>query len=165
METIDPKKAARVWARVQGELPREQTDATIPPEAPPPEQNLAAISAMIAGELADAAAYLQLSRSFTGKDAAALRQLGEEERAHAACLKGICFLIAGASPNTPIPPVSPAPLEASLRRCYGREIKSLARYEARTADPTFGPVFSDLAAQERRHCRILLEIIGRWVKP
>ena len=150
METIDPQKAARVWQRVRGEQPQGQ--------------DIAALSAMIAGEWADAAVYLQLSRSFSGKDAAALRRLFEEEQAHTACLKGIFTLITGTRPTIPAQPPAPAPTEATLRRCYGREMRCLTQYEAKSGDPEYGPVFSRLADQEREHCRILLEIIGRMGK-
>lgn len=146
METYDPEKAARVWQRVRATAPAE-----------PDSGNLLAL---IAGEWADAATYLYLSRGRQGKEAAALRRLFEEEQAHAACLKGIYTLTTGQKPVIRTPPPVQEPIEVTLRRCYGREMRSLAEYEARSADPEYGPVFARLAAQEREHCRIVLELIG-----
>ena len=50
METIDPAKAARVWQRVQADIP--------------PENREQGLLEMIAQEWTDAAIYLQLSRRF-----------------------------------------------------------------------------------------------------
>ena len=148
METIDKQKAARVWERVQGRPVRDPGD----------------LPALIAGEWSDAAIYLQLSRRFQGKESAALRRLYEQEQSHAACLKGIYTLLTGTQPA--VPTVTPAleNTEAALRRCYGREMQSLAAYEARSADPEYGQVFARLAQQEREHCHTLLTIIGSHKK-
>ena len=54
--------------------------------------------------------------------------------------------------------------EALLRRCYGREMQCLAKYEARSSDPEFGVVFARLAEQERRHCHMVLELLGHLKK-
>lgn len=146
METYDPEKAARVWQRVHAK-----------PETRPEGEGLLAL---IAGEWADAAAYLALSRQCQGRRSAQLRRLFEEEQAHAACLKGIYTLVTGTRPivRTPLPP--PEPMDVALRKCYGREMRCLAEYESRTADPEYGPVFVRLAAQEREHCKLVLELIG-----
>ena len=53
-----------------------------------------------------------------------------------------------------------APVSTMLRRCYGREMRCLAQYEARANHPEYGPVFARLAEQEREHCRLILELIG-----
>lgn len=146
METYDPEKAARVWQRVHA-------SAAIAPDGD-------SLLALITGEWADAATYLYLSRSRQGREAAALRRLFEEEQSHAACLKGIYTLSTGKKPIIHTVPPAKEPLETALRRCYGREMRSLAEYEARSADPEYGPVFARLAAQEREHCRIVLELLG-----
>ena len=148
MNTIDPAKAARVWERVQA-------------TAQPKEQGLLA---MIAREWTDAATYLQLSRRFQGKDSAALRKMYEEEQAHTACLKGIYTLITGTRPVIKAAPPADQDPEVILRRCYGQEMQGLVEYEARSADKEYGPVFARLAAQERDHCRIILELIGNLKK-
>lgn len=149
METIDNQKVARVWERVQGRQGRD------PGELP----------GMIALEWSDAHSYLQLSRRFQGKESAALRRLYEQELSHAACLKGIYNLITGGHTTAPATQVTlQENTEAALRRCYAREMQSLAAYEARSADPEYGQVFARLAQQEREHCHILLTIIGNFKK-
>ena len=150
MEPFDQEKAARVWQRVR--------------QDPPPPSQEADLLALITEERTDAATYLQLSRRFQGKESAALRKMFEQEQAHAACLKGIYTLITGSRPPVRAAEPAPEPLLQRLRRCYGREMHSLARYEARSADPEYGQVFARLAGQERDHCHMLLEVIGKTQK-
>ena len=147
METIDPAKAARVWQRVTGDTP--------------PENREKGLLALIAQEWTDAATYLQLSRRISGRDSVLLRKMYEQEQAHTACLKGIYTLITGTHPTVRPIPAPHEPPEAALRRCYGREMQCLAQYEARSGDLEYGQVFSRLADQERAHCHLILEIIGR----
>ena len=145
MERIDPAKAARVWQRVQEK----------------PEENRAqGLQELVFEEWSDAATYLQLSRRLQGKKAATLRKLYQEEVAHAACLKGIYTLLTGSRPVVKSLPPQPGDTEQILRRCYGREMRCLARYESRSSDPEYGPVFARLAQQEREHCHLLLELLG-----
>lgn len=147
MENFDAAKATRVWQRVQS------------PQVPQPE--VEGLPALIAGELEDSATYAQLGRRIGGKDGQILRKLAEAEHSHAACLKGIYTLMT-AQPIAPkIPPLRQEPADRTLRRCYGREMRCLAQYEARSSDPEYGPVFARLAAQEREHCMAVLELIGR----
>ena len=145
METMDQAAAARVWQRVRGET----------------ESREKGLLALIAQEWTDAATYLQLSRRLSGKDSAILRKMYEQEQSHTACLKGIYTLITGEHPTVRAMPVEQGDTESVLRRCYGREMQCLAQYEARTGDPEYGQVFSRLADQERDHCRLLLELLGR----
>jgi rubrerythrin len=146
MDTIDPATAARVWQRVRAEEP----------EAPREEE----LKELIAREWEAAATYLQLSRHFQGRQNALLRKLFTQEQAHAACLKGLYSLLTGKRPAVAgVKPVEDDPMKA-LRRCYGRQMQCLARYEQRTNDPEYGHVFARLAQQEKEHCHILLEIIG-----
>ena len=146
MNGYDPKMAARVWQRVQ--------------KAPDPAPDAAQLLSLIAQEWTDAATYLSLSRRTQGKASNLLYQLYQEEQAHMACLKGIYMLVTGTHPNARSTPPEREPVDRMLRRCYGREMQSLAQYEARSADPEYGPIFARLAAQEREHCRMLLEILG-----
>lgn len=150
METYDPEKAARVWQRVRGE------------DTPAP--NHQGLLALIAEEWTDATTYLILSRRFQGKQSLLLRRMFEEEQAHAACLKGIYTLITGQRPITKSAPLPQEGTEAILRRCYGREMRCLAEYEARSADPEYGQVYARLATQERDHCRQILELLGSYKK-
>ena len=149
MEHIDPAKAARVWQRVQGGQGWD------------PEE----LATMAVSEQADAATYLHLSRRFHGKEAAVFRQLYEQELSHAACIKGMYQMLTGNRlPPQVIRPAAEEHIQATLRRCYGREMQSLAAYEARMNDPEYGQVFQHLAQQERSHCRILLTVIGNLKK-
>ena len=150
METIDPAKAARVWQRVHAGTVAEGR-----------EQGLLEL---IAQEGADGAAYLLLQRHFQGKDSAMLRQMFEQEQAHAACLKGIYTLLTGKRPAVHSLPHKAEDPEALLRLCYRREMQCLAQYEARSADPEYGQVFARLAEQEREHCRRVLELLGKLKK-
>ena len=150
MENFDAAKATRVWQRVQGNPTSPETTTGLP--------------ALIAEELQDAAVYLQLSRRMGSKEAQLLRRLYEEDLSHAACLKGIYNLITGEKSAVRTPPVCQESPELSLRRCYGREMRCLAQYETRSTDPEYGPVFSRMAAQEKEHCSMVLELLGRLQK-
>ncbi len=146
MDTIDPGKAARVWQRVRTDT------AEMPQEA--------GLGELIAREWETANTYLQLSRRLQGKANTLLRKLFQQEQAHVACLKGIYTLITGQRPNVAgVPPVPDEPRKV-LRRCYGQQMQSLARYEQRTNDPEYGHIFARLAQQEQEHCQILLELLG-----
>lgn len=146
MEKYDPEAAARVWQRVQGKMPQNE--------------DLMSLPALIAGEWWDAATYLRLSRKFTGKEAGILRKMFEEEQSHAACLKGIYTLLTGERLVSHTPSAEKESLSATLRRCYGREMQSLAQYEKWAEHREYGPVFMRMAQQERDHCAALLEILG-----
>ncbi len=147
MLSYDAEKASRVWERVHAGA-----------EVLPQGQNL---PALIAAEQTDAATYLRLSQHFRGKDAAALRRLSEEEKAHGACLRGIYTLLTGEKAAIIPPAAGQETVAATLRRCYQREIRALSAYEQRSNDPEYGPVFAKLAAQEKEHCRIVLELLGK----
>ena len=146
METYDKAKAARVWQRVQGETPTDPTQGLL---------------GLIAEEWADAILYLSLSRRVQGNAANILKRMGQEEQAHMACLKGIYTLQGAGRPDVPTPPPAErAPVITLLRRCYGREMRCLAKYEARAGHPEYGQIFARMAQQEREHCRLLLELLG-----
>ena len=146
MEGYDKEKAARVWQRVQGSVAEDPTRG---------------LTGMIAEEWADAAVYLSLSRRVQGNHSAILRKMGQEEQAHMACLKGIYTLQGTGRPEVPAPqPMEKAPVSTMLRRCYGREMRCLARYEARANDPEYGQIFARMSQQEKEHCRLILELLG-----
>ena len=151
MENYNAEKIARVWQRVRGEA--EQA-----PQIEAPRQQ--GLPMLIAEEQTDATTYLILSRRFQGKQALTLRRMFEEEQAHIACLKGIYTLTTGQRPATKALPLPQESTEAILRRCYGREMRCLAEYEARAKDPEYGRIFAGLAAQEREHCHRILELLG-----
>ena len=146
METYDKAKAARVWQRVQGEAAADPTQG---------------LQGLIAEEWADAALYLSLSRRTQGVQSAILRKMSQEEQSHMACLKGIYTLQGAGRPQIPAPPPpDKTSVSMLLRRCYGREMRCLAQYEARANHPEYGQIFARMAQQEREHCRQLLELLG-----
>lgn len=147
MENYDKAKAARVWQRVQGAATANPTQG---------------LPGMIAEEWGDASVYLALSRRVQGPAANILRKMSQDEQTHMACLKGMYTLQGQGRPDIPTPPpVDNAPIGLLLRRCYGREMRCLAQYEARSSDPEYGQVFARMASQEREHCRQILELLGR----
>ena len=148
METIDPEMARRVWQRVQG----TGDPSPVGPDLP----------TMIQQELADAAAYLHLSRLFSGHYGQLLRQMYHQEQAHAACLKGVCRVTTGKRCSPRLPKILREKPLLTLQRCYQRELQSAAQYEARAGDSRFGQTFARLAQQEQEHCRILLELLGTF---
>ena len=150
MKPYDPKTAISVWDRVKNTEPSAG-------DAP-------AILNLIEEELTDAATYLRLAKKLPPPQAAIARQLSQQEQSHAVCLKGIYSLITGRKALVPQPVISDDPPEIVLRRCYGREMRSLAQYESRQNDPQYGYVFRSLSRQEQEHCHKILEILGVLAK-
>lgn len=150
MKPYDPKTAISVWDRVKS--------------AEPSAGDAPAILNLIEEELADAATYLRLSKKLPPPQAAIARQLSQQEQSHAVCLKGIYSLITGRKALVPQPVIADDPPEIVLRRCYGREMRSLAHYESRQNDPQYGNVFRTLSRQEQEHCHRILELLGALAK-
>ena len=146
MERIDPAKAAAVWQRVHN--------------SPPPVQNEQNLIGLIQEELTDSMIYWHLAKQFSGSQHALLRQLHQQKQSHAACLKGIYALITGNRPVIRASQPTSEPAEITLRRCYGREMRRLAQYEARTTDGEYSKIFAKLAQQAQEHCRLILELFG-----
>ncbi len=149
MEQINQVQAQRVWQRVRGS------------EQPSTEVTLAAL---IAAEWEDAAIYLQLSRKFSGKESAILYKMYQQEQHHCSCLKGIYTIATGNKPALPKATPVHGPIEQVLRNCYGREMRALSAYDARSQDAEYGHVFAKLRDQEQEHCRLILELIGSLAK-
>ena len=148
MDRIDQQKAARVWQRVQESKPVQKNDRM---------ENL---QELIMNEWTAAATYRQLSRQMQPQDAAVLQRLSREEHSHGACLRGMYNLITGEKCEVHTPQLQKEPLERTLRRCYGLEMRSLKEYEAKCDDPEYGHVFARIAEQEREHCMALLGVLG-----
>lgn len=147
MEYIDPQMVQRVWKRVSGDGP--------PPVDSPD------LLALIEDELSDATAYLHLSRFFDNHHGRILRQIHHQEQSHAACLKGIYRMMTGKRPAPRLPkPLREKPAIA-LRRCYERELRCASQYEVRSSDATYGQTFARMAAQEKEHAKVLLELLGK----
>lgn len=148
VNTIDQQKAARVWQRVQAEQPVER------------KVDLENLQELIMNEWTAAAIYQQLARQAQPKEAAVLQRLSREEHSHGACLRGMYSLAAGEKCEVHMPQLQKEPMERTLRRCYGLEMRSLKEYEAKSSHPEYGHVFARIAQQEREHCMALLGIIG-----
>ena len=140
------ERFARVWQRVQ---------------SAPSSSPVQGIPEWIVREREDAMLYLHLSRHFRGRDSALLHQMYEQEQTHWACLKGIYKLSNHTLPEVRVGPIPQESPELLLRRCYGREMRCLAAYEARSGHPEYGSVFAKMALQEQEHCRSILEILGK----
>ena len=148
MNQIDQQKAARVWQRVQDSKPVQKTE------------RLENLRELIMNEWEAAATYRNLSRQLPQKEAAVLQRLSREEHHHGACLRGMYSLVTGEKCEVHNPAPRQEPVERTLRRCYGLEMRSLKEYEAHSDDPEYGHVFSRIAQQEREHCMALLGLIG-----
>lgn len=148
MKTIDQQKAARVWQRVQESKPEPRQD------------RLEDLQELIMNEWTAAATYQQLARQLPQREAAVLQRLAREEHGHGACLRGMYSLMTGEKCEIHNPKLPPEPVERTLRRCYGLEMRSLKAYEAKAGHPEYGHVFARIAEQEREHCMALLGLIG-----
>lgn len=144
MEKYDPRMAQRVWNRVWAE--------TEPPKGEPGHLMMCEAQA-----LAD---YTKLQRHFPG-----LKALAEDIGHHIACLRGMRYLKEGRRPD----PIFAKPREeladTALRRCYVQSLKTAGEYASLSGDPEFGCIYAQLADAKRRHCRVLLEVLGRTEKP
>ena len=149
MNHFDPEKAARVWQRVQG----SNADSAA-----------VGLQGLLMRAAGDAQVYQSLSRRYTGKASHILQQMAQQEQSHIACLKGICTLVRGAAPSFPVSPLPADTPETALRKCYRSALQSLAEYEARSSDPDYGQVFSQLAQQKRTHCVHILSLLGSLSK-
>lgn len=149
MEHIDPALAQRVWQRVQA--PHVPNASTL---------SSPALSALAAGESADAAACLKLSRELGGQGGT-LVKMAREDQSHAGCLRGICAMVSGKPTQIPDLPLEPGTSAAVLRRCYANHLARIRQYRRLAEDPDFGPVFEKLSAEEQGHCKQLLELLGR----
>ena len=94
------------------------------------------------------------------ENARKLRKMAEEEQTHVACLRGIYRMVTGERCQIHTSPVDLEDPPVALRRCYGREMRCLAAYEARSDDSEYGPVFAQLAQQEREHCKNILLLMN-----
>ena len=146
MDHFDDALAARVWQRVQAS----------PAGGPDP----GALGRLIAGELTDAAVYLNLARRMGGKSAV-LQRLAREAQAHASCLQGICVLVSGQRAEVTAAPPASESTAAVLKKCYVNHLGRLREYESCMSYRDFAPAFEKLAAGERAHCATLLELIGK----
>lgn len=118
------------------------------------------LQALLLAEESAAAAYIHLAGNGTARQAATLHQLARDAQAHAACLEGICVLVTGTVPKIKAPAPEQGPAATVLRKCYGRAMRTLVTYEARSHDREYGPVFARLAAQQQEQCSRILALLG-----
>lgn len=141
MKPIDPKMAARVWERVQ---------APASPGADPSR-----LLPLIREEWLDALTLQHLAQKLP-----AAGGLAAQSQAHVSCLKGMYRMLTGSVPKISPPTLKQEPAHALLRGSFQRQAQLLSQYEARQADPQFGPVFRRLAAETQlQGCRVL-ELLG-----
>ncbi len=148
MNHYDPQKAAQVWQRVQ-----QRTEET----AALPQLDL---RDLMRSEQYAAAVYAQLARQFSGRSAPLLWQLSQEAQEHLACLKGVQLLLTGESVSLSAPQIPRDSLGTALNKAYSRAYRNLRTYESLPAPQEYAPVFTLLAAENRRHCKTLAALLG-----
>ena len=146
MESIDEQKARQVWQRVHGTA-RPHIDPT-------------ALIPLIAEETAEAAICLRLAKRLGGRGGPLL-QIARQSRQNAGCMRGICAIVNGKPPATPVPPLREEPPQTALRKCYVNSLSKQQTYDSFSTDPDYGPVFAKMAATTRAQCAALLELIGK----
>lgn len=149
MDELDQDLQKRVWQRVQR---REEV------EMPPLGRDNLRPWMTLAQE--NTAAYQNLHRQFSGKEAEQLRRLQQESQKCIACMKGICRLRRENVKQGNLPAVKEPPRKA-LEKCYHRERRLWEGYEQQATDPEHGIVFGRLALQAQEHCVTIMEILGR----
>ena len=144
MEKIDPQVASQVWQRVRGQE-----------KSPQP----VGVQTMVAWEKETEGALLWLSQRLPEKGHA-LQQMLADTRRHIACLQGIRQLAGEKKGNyTATKPAAQDPA-ALLRWCYGQSLRVGGQYASLGEDNQYGCVFSDMARTKRRHCALILELLG-----
>lgn len=130
MEELDE---SRVWQRVRGTDPTEQLRICLAEQ----------------GKLWGA--YRQLSRR-GGK----CRQLFEHKQNQIACLRGLLRVQTGQGVSPPRSGTG----AVDLLECFRGEQRFLRELLQLSRDGELGPVFAALAEGQKKHCRILLEVLG-----
>ncbi len=146
MGEFDHTTEKRIWERVWGENQPQS------------------LQVLAAAEKANAAVYLRLARMAQGPEKAMLRQLFERERRHGQLLGGIHLLTTDKALSVRTASPAADPMGVALRKCYATTLKAIAEYERHSQDREYGPAFAQLAAQEREHCVMLLELLGSVCK-
>ncbi len=140
METYDPRVARRVWDRVWAQ----------------PEQDREGLGAFILREGQTAADCTKLARRCPEA-----KSLAEETGKILACLRGLQQLQGGRRPAPISTKNREEPVKTVLQRCIFQCLKAVQIYESRSRDPEFGCIYAQLAQTKEKHCRLLLELLGR----
>lgn len=130
---------------------------------------LAVLDGYIREELEDRRRYLALSRQAPARDRQTLRQMAEEEDAHARRLMAARYLITGqsAAPEAVCGPIYFGSWLEELRRSYHDEAcggLNYARTAESTPDPCLSGLLNELSADEYRHARLLLDMLERRLR-
>ena len=144
MDKKDMELEQRVWKRIRGEEQPKQVS----------------VQTLMAAEQDEAAMYLMLSRQMQGREKALLRKIFEEDRCHAAMLRGMNEMMTGKRiAARTVPPIPQTP-ETALRKSYARKLQAISEYESRCNDPEYGAAFGKMLREEKEHCALILEILG-----
>lgn len=144
MDKIDPKVAAAVWQRVQGEteIPKRRH-----------------LQGLMLQENTAFSAYQRLARQLP-EHSPVLTRMAEQTRQDMACLRGIAFL--QEQPINTLLPVKPVlePAALTLRKCYGSALSMAAAYDDLSADREYGCAYEELAQRKREHSCKILGLLG-----
>ncbi len=143
MGELDESMEKRVWERVRGEA-----------QSP-------SLQVLAAAEKANAAVYLRLARPAPGPATAPPRHLLPRPPPPRQLLGGIHLLTTDKALSVRTASPAADSMGVALRKCYAATLKAIAEYERHSQDREYGPAFAQLAAQEREHCIMLLELLGR----
>ena len=153
----DLENLADVWLRVDASSPSEPADGEL--------QDVLTLRRFIDDEESDMRAYLRLAKMACGTPAAAVFiRTAADERRHAKRLMTEHFLLTGDTyaPNVKTP--DDEPLLTSVRNRYIGEREGSAAYKKaaeETKTPRLSAIYSELAADERRHAAAMLCLIER----
>ncbi len=143
MNKIDPKIAARVWQRVQGEQDagEERFQTLIYRER----------------ELSSACTRLA---SALPKKAKLLKDAAQAANARAVCLRGMGYLTSGSRPAAANAVKKTEAVDSVVRKCCLLCRNAITEYDARGEHPQYGCVFAQMAQEHRAHYRLFLELLG-----
>lgn len=140
MEPINPTQATRVWQRVRGPEPEEDT-----------------LTRLLALEAECRQIYLYLQKNTPLRDSRGLARLREECRQFFQSLMGLA-LVRGMDVTVTAPPSVRGNPEGLLRQSYATRRKLLALLEALPED--CAPASGLLRQGMEAHCLSILELLG-----
>lgn len=141
---MDTSEEVKIWRRIRGEDP----------------DIIDGLPALAASALSQAALYGAMARRSQGQIRQLLQQLQSRELSNARCIKGIYRLVSGQSLSAATVPPSQEATEIALRRSYGRSLKALNAYEARSDHGEYGAVFRLMADGQRESCLKIAELVA-----
>lgn len=172
MTPEDYVRCDRIWQRVAPELepyPHLRGGDALP--APAPEccslarvrETGELLASFIEEELADRRTYLAHLRCAPPAARRTLRQLADEEGAHARRLMGLYYMLTGESYRAAVcTGEGTMPWQALLRRRYGEECAggyAYAKAAEETEDMCLRRILQRFSADEYRHAELLLRLL------